>query len=205
MEQEKKKAETSSSSQTCQSVSKCPKSCSSSIVFDVEFPALCLPKENKPLKVGSHNNNSKRVWDKRHMCVYCEKLFSKLSKHLLRKHIEEIDVAHAFSFKKCSKERKQLLLKITKQGDFKFNTQAMNSGHGELIAAKRPKRNSDISEFTTCENCLGLYKKHDLWRHKKSCNISLKSHSRNIDPILTTLSHNQTENEYLNKKLSQNW
>ena len=43
-EPEKEKAETSSSSQTRQSVSKCPKSCSSSIVFDVEFPALCLPK-----------------------------------------------------------------------------------------------------------------------------------------------------------------
>ena len=118
------------------------------------------------------------------MCVYCSKLFSKLSKHLLRRHSQETEVTRAFAFPKHSKERKEALRKLTHRGDFLHNSTVLRSGHGNLIAARRPSNVSPVEKFTTCEGCLGLFKKCDLWRHKRNCLLTRKG-SRNHDPLLT--------------------
>lgn len=52
------------------------------------------------------NIGVKRVYDKRHYCLYCFK--PKIARHLERAHPEQSDVARALSFPKSSKERKRL-------------------------------------------------------------------------------------------------
>lgn len=71
-----------------------------------------LQDGNKRLKITIKTSKKKggaRVWNKAHYCVYCEKAQLKIGRHLERKHCDEKDVAHAFSFPVGSKERKTLL------------------------------------------------------------------------------------------------
>ena len=61
------------------------------------------------VKASSNAKKGKRVWDKKHYCVYCEKPNGKMARHLERKHGGEIDVAKALSYSKGSKTRRHLL------------------------------------------------------------------------------------------------
>ena len=45
-----------------------------------------------------------RLYDKKQHCIFCRKSFTKISKHLGRKHKNEVDVARAFSHPKNSRE-----------------------------------------------------------------------------------------------------
>lgn len=49
-----------------------------------------------------------RRYNKKHHCLYCRHVVQKMSRHLLRKHSDKVDVAKAFSLPKNSKERRRL-------------------------------------------------------------------------------------------------
>ena len=51
------------------------------------------------------------------MCVYCQRSYPKLPRHLYSAHKEVIEVAEAMSFEKVSAERKEKLDAIRKKGD----------------------------------------------------------------------------------------
>lgn len=52
-----------------------------------------------------HKSDGKRVYNKRHYCLYCLKPYAKMARHLESAHIDKADVARALSFSKGSKER----------------------------------------------------------------------------------------------------
>ncbi|XP_014679515.1 PREDICTED: uncharacterized protein LOC106819387 [Priapulus caudatus] len=120
------------------------------------------------------NAKGKRKWDKKHYCVYCMKLQSKLARHLERRHAEEPDVGRALSFNKKSAERKALFFKIQNKGDYHHNYNVIEKHNGEIIPLMRPSSSGPLcsyQEYSACEFCYGFVKKSDLWKHVASCKL----------------------------------
>ena len=115
---------------------------------------------------------SGKVWDKKHACVYCMQLYSKMARHLEQVHKDELEVAKALSFPKRSKERQKLWLEIRNKGDFAYNRRVIAEEEGQLITAKRPAKDLKISNFVPCPRCLGMFQGKDLWRHAKKCKLN---------------------------------
>lgn len=135
-------------------------------------------KKEKHLKRNKESNeikkkkkDGKRVWDKAHYCVYCKKSNLKIARHLETKHIDERDVAHAFSFPVRSQERKKLLESLRNKGDWLHNLEVLKKGNGEIVTWKQPSANSSLNnnDYLPCQLCFGMFKKRDLWRHNKTC------------------------------------
>lgn len=77
------------------------------------------------------NKNGKRIYDKRQYCLYCQKPYAKMARHLEHAHQNKTDVAKAFSFPKGSKERKKLLEYVRNKGNYAHNATVMESGKGQ--------------------------------------------------------------------------
>ncbi|XP_032382955.1 uncharacterized protein LOC116696235 [Etheostoma spectabile] len=118
-----------------------------------------------------HNIGRKRVYDKRHYCLYCSKPYAKMARHLEASHETKSDVAKALSFPKASKERKKHLDYIRNRGNFVHNAAVMESGKGELIPFKRPPKEAQGHDFMHCAYCQGLFSRKILWRHMRSCRL----------------------------------
>ena len=84
-------------------------------------------------------------------------------------HKTEIEVAEIISFPKKSPERLAKWRELTNRGNFIYNKNVVEKGEGNLIPLKRPNTNVDAFEFASCDQCLGLVMKKDLWRHKQNC------------------------------------
>lgn len=121
------------------------------------------------LKTCTKREDQKRVWDKKHYCLYCGKSQMKISRHLERQHIEVRDVAYAFSFPLGSKQRKSLLEQLRNKGDFKHNRKVLEKGKGQIVTWKQPSEQASIKDYLPCPYCFGMFKKNDLWRHQSSC------------------------------------
>lgn len=139
-----------------------------------------------------------RKWDKKHSCLYCGKLYSKMARHLESKHNNEIEVGKALAYKKGSRERKNELHQLLHRGDFKHNKSVIDSKNGFLIPARRQSITDNIDKFTTCEECFGLFLKKDLWRHKKNC-VALSTTSRgpkkNVNLLLLSATEGGDDSE----------
>ena len=121
------------------------------------------------------------------MCVYCSQLFSKLSKHLERKHRAEVEVVKAFSFPKFSKERKQALKTLMNRGDFIHNSSVMTSSVMEQPKSTTEdiRRHSVVKtpwtdeEIQAVEKHLGKYFRIPQLPGKAECTDTLKK-----EPVL---------------------
>lgn len=134
-------------------------SCSSQNINDIIVVGTC--------KKG----DGKRVYDKRHYCLYCCKPFAKMARHLERAHEDKSDVTKALSFPKSSKERKQQLDYIRNRGNYAHNAAVMESGKGQLVPFKRPPKEVQGNDFMHCAYCQGLFTRKVLWRHMRSCRL----------------------------------
>ncbi len=110
-----------------------------------------------------------RLYNKKQQCFFCDGAFTKISRHLERKHRNEVEVAKALSHPKGSKERRMQLEYLRNKGNFAFNSTVINTGAGEMIPRKLPKKNLDGQSFMHCIYCKGLFLKKTLWRHVKVC------------------------------------
>ena len=94
------------------------------------------------------------------------KLFShRLSEHLRHVHMDEPEVAQAYSFK-ATKERELALQLIRNKGNLKYSL-----SHPEDIIPVRFPKGGNLSglKYLPCPHCRGLYKESCFWRHAKSC------------------------------------
>lgn len=133
----------------------------------------CLSQDtNDGLVVSAYQNkNGKRIYDKRQYCLYCQKPYAKMARHLEHAHQNKTDVAKAFSFSKGSKERKKLLEYIRNKGNYAHNVTVMESGKGQLVPCKRPSKQTQGGDFMHCTYCQGLFTRKVLWRHMKICRL----------------------------------
>ncbi|KAF7645898.1 hypothetical protein LDENG_00196890 [Lucifuga dentata] len=107
-------------------------------------------------------------YNKKQYCLFCQKPFSKLARHLESAHGSEHDVALAFSFAKGSRKRREMLRSLKKRGNFSHNATVETSGAGDLVACRRPVTSKPSSDFLHCKFCQGLYARKSLWRHVRS-------------------------------------
>nr|XP_055049347.1 uncharacterized protein LOC129434425 [Misgurnus anguillicaudatus] len=110
-----------------------------------------------------------RMYNKKQHCLFCGSDFTKISRHLERKHSNELEVARALSHQKGSRERRMQLEFLRNKGNFAHNATVINAGEGEMIPRKLPKKNLDGERFMHCIYCQGLFLKKTLWRHLKIC------------------------------------
>ncbi|KAL5005605.1 hypothetical protein ScPMuIL_016763 [Solemya velum] len=117
------------------------------------------------------NSKQIRIWDKKNVCVYCNKLYAKLPRHLEQKHREELEVASALSFPKNSENRKLKWQELRNRGNFSHNRQVLSDNSGIIIPSKRPSKYSDVTvaDFLPCPSCFAFLRKKDLWRHDQVC------------------------------------
>ena len=142
---------------------------------DLEYNESDTQSECRPIspeyfypEEGSSKNQKrqhKTKLDKRHFCPFCEQSFTKLKRHLLRKHQDEREM---FSFLSATKEDKITeFKKLRNAGDHLHNIKVLKSGQGEIVTQRKLKNNeSDSNQFVPCSICLGYFYKRDLWRHK---------------------------------------
>lgn len=115
--------------------------------------------------------NGSRKYDKKHHCLYCGKQVQKMSRHLARKHNDQIDVAKALGLPKNSKERHVQLDYIRNMGNFKYNTEVLENQQGRLLPCKLPQQEVQGQKFAHCVYCYGLFMKKVMWRHLKNCKL----------------------------------
>ena len=71
-------------------------------------------------------------------CYYCEKPFTNITKHILRKHFDDTTVQKAKKLPIGSKARKMNLSNIQKAGNFRHNVSVIKERKGDLIVCRRP-------------------------------------------------------------------
>ncbi|XP_070704434.1 uncharacterized protein [Pempheris klunzingeri] len=120
----------------------------------------------------SKKKDGSRRYNKKHNCLYCGQVVQKMSRHLMRKHSDKVDVAKAFSCPKNSKERKQQLDFIRNKGNFQHNTEVLESRKGKLIPCKQPKEKTEGQNFLHCVYCYGLFTRRMMWRHFQVCKFN---------------------------------
>ncbi|CAM4652766.1 unnamed protein product [Leuciscus chuanchicus] len=120
-------------------------------------------------------DDGSRSYNKKHFCFYCRKFVQKMSRHLWRKHQDELDVAKAFSLPKNSKERKLQLDYIRNKGNFEHNSHVLETQKGKLIPCKQPGKKSEGHKLAHCIHCYGLFSRRAMWRHFKVCSFKPES------------------------------
>jgi len=69
-----------------------------------EHDAVAETEPNASVTVSHTNNTSKRVWDKRYFCFYCECSVVRLPRHLYSAHSSEPAVAEIMAIKDKQKK-----------------------------------------------------------------------------------------------------
>ena len=123
---------------------------------------------------------SKRVYNTKHSCMYCSKLVTNMSQHLLGVHrrcpevrkVAKIRVSDSDSpsiRKEKQKERKRLFDVLRIKGDNMHNVKVLQQKRGEMLLSKRPREGLDITHYGPCPNCSEWVKLSVLVRHQLKC------------------------------------
>jgi hypothetical protein len=91
-------------------------------------------------------------------CLYCEKLVTKLPRHLERWHLLEDKVKDALLLPKKSNERRLAWLAIQQEGNYHHNYDVFAKGNGLLIPKYRSREDQQkiAEDYVPCECCFGL-------------------------------------------------
>ncbi|XP_069102076.1 uncharacterized protein [Argopecten irradians] len=132
-----------------------------------------MQKEGITVKLCSLNEKGKKIWDKKHYCLYCSKPFSKLPRHLETMHKDESEVIKLRSLDRRNDEQKRarsiLIDKLRKAGNYSHNVEVLKSGQGEVVPKKSLTQPKSSEDYLPCRFCLGFYLKYDLYRHVNKC------------------------------------
>ena len=79
--------------------------------------------------------------------------------------------------KKLMKQRRNMLEKIRKEGNFRHNLQVIEKGKGILMPHRRVKeKNIDAASFIPCYYyCKTFIKRNLLWLHERRCNLKKRN------------------------------
>ncbi|XP_074033515.1 uncharacterized protein [Leptinotarsa decemlineata] len=98
---------------------------------------------------------------KRDHCFYCEDEVLNFARHIQRCHSHEIEVTRIMSIPPNTRERKDLISKLRRKGNYVRNM----SGCFKPVRTSLSKDNNSLP----CSNCLGFFSSKLLYRHRKKC------------------------------------
>lgn len=139
------------------------------------FPLL--NQEEKKITVLEARKTSAGNYDnKKHACLYCEKLLANMARHLTLVHANELEVAKILILPKKSKQRRQLWEELVNKGDYQHNFAVIEKGHGIVIPKyRKSSRSVEVKDYIPCYNCKGMYKRSELWKHSSQCTARSKA------------------------------
>ncbi|XP_073690489.1 uncharacterized protein [Garra rufa] len=130
-------------------------------------------QQNIPVKTSS-NTAHQRIYDKKNYCLYCEKAYVKIARHLTQRHSGKVEVAKALAQRKGSVMRNLLLTKIRNMGNYHHNISVLSTGKGVIVPKRQATYHSTSHDYLPCKFCYAMYVKTDLWRHHKRCKLQVK-------------------------------
>ena len=121
--------------------------------------------------MATSEKDGRRVYDKRNSCFFCEKEYTKLSRHFFQVHAKEEEVAKILQMKANDSLRRIELDKLIRMGNFNHNLRVLEIKKGELKVIRRPGQgvDKDPSNYLPCQFCHGFFQKKDLYRHTPKC------------------------------------
>jgi len=129
------------------------------------------------VKLSLTTRGGRRKWDKRDFCKFCQKPQSKLIRHMMLKHRNEVEVEDFIAMPLKSKRRHLMQRKLRNDGNYMHNVSVLKDQSGEIIPFRRPSVSQHSSDdFIPCESCHAMFVKDNLWRHRKKCPFK-QSHS----------------------------
>lgn len=112
----------------------------------------CKSQKQHMIKVKmSSNTPNQRIYDKNHFCLYCEKPYAKISRHLKQKHSGEVEIAKALSYKQGSSMQHLLLTKVRNMGNYHHNNAVLSTGKGEIIPKRQAMHMSTATDYLPCK------------------------------------------------------
>lgn len=103
--------------------------------------------------------NSVKRAKRKHNCFYCCLEVGNFSRHLERNHSDEFEVQKFMALDKNSKDRKKIIDKLRREGDFCTTN---------IVPVMSLARNS-TDNYICCKFCRGYYASKSLRRHVKKC------------------------------------
>ena len=118
-------------------------------------PKQVLERKLKEMEKSSKDGH------KKHNCLYCNKLYGKMPRHLEDMHQNEENVLVALSYKVGTKERQQKRIEIRREGDLGINLDAYQQNL-EPVAVRKSKT---TKEKLSCSGCRGWFVGRRLSKH----------------------------------------
>lgn len=136
--------------------------------------------------------DGRRVYDKRHYCLFCCNSYLKVSRHILDYHADEDMVKCLFEIDKDDEGRRKKLDYMRFKGDYLYNLKTLRTG-GELVVWRRPAPTDlvNVADYIPCQFCLVFITKSEMWRHHKTCDFVTDGISRTIEASKLLLFPNQ--------------
>lgn len=105
-----------------------------------------------------------------------------MARHYLTVHEDESEVVRFIDLP-LGKERKKQLERLRLMGNYYHNLKVLDKKSGQLIVVRRPTKHEtcDHSDFLPCPNCLGFFRKKELWKHSKICLFKQSSENEKKD------------------------
>ena len=154
------------------------------------------------IPVATKNEHGDRLYDKSHVCFFCNGNFLKIGRHLVTAHQNKTEVAKILAIDHKSNEGKKKrsleLDRLRFKGDFYHNLSVLKTG-GELKVYRRPGpgENVNVGSFKPCVHCLAFIRKHELWRHVKHCPLQDEKMTTSDDESQASHHRLQYESELL--------
>lgn len=130
---------------------------------------------------------TKKCGHKQHMCVYCEKRISNVSRHMTHNHSKEALVEEALQHPLSSSNRRNAWKRITRLVDFDVNLKLMKDYKEPLFVVRKREAKPDKEEELPCSMCKGFFKGSLIYKHRINCfmrNSVAGTHTTSTSQIL---------------------
>lgn len=98
----------------------------------------------------SSNSGHQPIYDKKNYCLFCEKPFVKISRHLKQKHSDKPEVAKDHAHRQGLDMCNSLLSKLQNMGNYHHNCLVLSSGKGQIIPQRQATHASSDNRQTIC-------------------------------------------------------
>ena len=111
------------------------------------------------------DTSGKRIYDKRHYCLFCGSTECKVARHIQGVHQDELIVKQILHLKDVKKRYKKWSL-LRFKGDYYCTINFLKTG-GEFVVWRCPRPNDTVDpiDYVPSKYCFTFIKRKDMWCH----------------------------------------